>query len=583
MTTHGELVFHANPAMSTAFTSGGYGALWAIKAAPYLMIKIKRLFPRASPYRTGWVTLKDTPEVCRDLEWLTERWPLEVSDPDRARLTERAASHRDSEEALAEILSGHRPHLDLLEPARKARDYQLVAADVILQTGRLLLCDELGLGKTMSSLLALRAPDALPALVVCPTHLPRQWQDEIRKTLPWLTSHVATKGTPYDPAKRRGMGGRAPDVLILPYSKLRGWGDHLAGKVKTVIFDEAQELRRGGSQKWVAAAQVADLAHYRVGLTATPVYNYAGEIHTILQVLAPDALGTHEEFVREWSGTAVHSIGGDHVSVHDPAALGIYLRSEGLMLRRTRKEVGRELPSEPLRVPHSIDTDEGVLEGMINDAADLAELIVANTARRTELWRARGEFDWKVRRATGIAKAAYVAEFVKVVLEAEQKVVLFGWHRDVYEIWREKLADYRPVFYTGTESPNQKHLSRDEFIVGDARILIMSLRSGAGLDGLQEVCHVGVFGELDWSPGMHDQCVGRLHRDGQLEPVVAYFLVSDHGSDPLMAETLQIKRMQSEPIQDPDRPLYEDRPLEAADRVKRLAEEVLAARRARER
>ena len=45
----------------------------------------------------------------------------------------------------------------------------------------------------------------------------------------------------------------------------------------------------------------------------------------------------------------------------------------------------------------------------------------------------------------------------------------------------------------------------DDFIDGDARVLMMSLRSGAGLDGLQEVSHTAVFGELDWSPGVHRQ------------------------------------------------------------------------------
>jgi hypothetical protein len=48
-----------------------------------------------------------------------------------------------------------------------------------------------------------------------------------------------------------------PDVLIIPYSKLRGWGDHLAGRVRTVIFDEVQELRRP-TAKYEAAARVAD-------------------------------------------------------------------------------------------------------------------------------------------------------------------------------------------------------------------------------------------------------------------------------------------------------------------------------------
>jgi hypothetical protein len=113
-------------------------------------------------------------------------------------------------------------------------------------------------------------------------------------------------------------------------------------------------------------------------------------------------------------------------------------------------------------------------------------------------------------------------------------------------------------------------------------VLIMSLRSGAGLDGLQEVCHVGVFGELDWSPGMHDQCIGRLNRDGMdhSEPVVAYFLTCDFGSDPTVMEALGVKRGQAEPIRDPEASLFEQTTPDAAQRVRKLAEQVLSRRRA---
>ncbi|MDQ3722695.1 MAG: SWF/SNF helicase family protein, partial [Actinomycetota bacterium] len=215
---------------------------------------------------------------------------------------------------------------------------------------------------------------------------------------------------------------------------------------------------------------------------------------------------------------------------------------------------------------------------LADEAVDLAELILAREGTKSELWRASGDFDWKLRHATGVAKAGYVAEFVRLLLENDEPVVLFGWHRDVYAIWAERLADFNPAFYTGTESPNQKLASRDAFLNGDSRLLVMSLRAGSGLDGLQDVAHVAVFGELDWSPGMHDQCIGRLHRDGQAESVVAYFLVSDHGADPVMAEVLSLKRMQSEPLRDPDAPLFEQT-IDAGDRVRRLADDVMRRRR----
>ncbi len=143
--------------------------------------------------------------------------------------------------------------------------------------------------------------------------------------------------------------------------------------------------------------------------------------------------------------------------------------------------------------------------------------------KRGQKMQASEELSGLVRQATGIAKAPYVAAFVRMLVESGKKVVLWGWHRAVYDLWMDALKDLKPVLYTGSESSTQKEAARTAFVEGDARILVMSLRSGAGLDGLQGVCDTGVFGELDWSPGVHDQCGGRIHRDGQPNPVFLYF------------------------------------------------------------
>lgn len=558
--------------------AGGPRGLWLLTAQPHVMMRVKRIFPRVNAHRDGYVALTDTPDVARDLDWLLDRWPLDVDVDARARLDGQVKVQRQSEEAIARVLTGEHQPLPLRDPAREPRRYQLEAADLTLTTGRLLLTDELGLGKTFTSLLTLRAEDALPALVVTLTHLPSQWVEELRRSLPWLTAHILSSSQPYDVAAR--CGGREPDVLITNYHKLAGWSDHLAGHIRTVIFDEAQELRRAGSGKYTAAAHIAGQARYRMGLTATPVFNYGGEIFNIVDVLAPDELGSHDEFTREWCSSGVHGRTDTKVRVGNPAALGSYLRSTGLMLRRTRHDVGRELP-DVVRVPHTIDADEDKLQQLAGDAIErLAEQIVTNTGTREELFTARGDLDWRLRRATGVAKAPYVAQFVKMLLESGEQVVLYGWHRDVYEIWIDQLAGYFPALYTGSESPRQKELAARAFLDGDSRVLVMSLRAGAGLDGLQEVAHVAVFGELDWSPAQHDQCIGRLQRDGQDEPVVAYFLVADSGSDPTIAETLNLKRSQAEPLQTPDGTLLQQ--TVETDRVRRLAAQFLARRTAKE-
>lgn len=563
MKTHGKLIRTA--------------AGWHVLAAPYVMVKAKRLFPRAEPSRSGAIAISDTPETCRDLEWLCDRYPLEGEGLDFVYLRARADQHRRTEEAVERILAGDVADRQLREPAREPRPHQTIAAELALETGRLLLVDEVGLGKTMSALLVLREPEALPAVVVCYPHLTRQWCIEVEKTLPWLRTHVVSRMEPYDPSQRRGAKGR-PDIVIVPWSKIRGWGDHLRGEARTVIFDEAQELRLTTSQKYTASASVSDLAAFRLGLTATPIYNYGGEIHSVVNAIAPDVLGSRSEFLREWCGGADDSgLSGTKARVQDPAALGLYLREQGVFLRRTRKEIGRELP-EALPVPHVVDTDDDLLDRISGDVVELADLILARDTGRTERFRASGELDWRMRRATGLAKAPYVADFVRLLLESEERVLLYGWHRDVYDQWRHRLADLKPVFYTGTESPTQKHAAFTAFTEGDARVLIASLRAGAGLDGLQEACRVCVFGELDWSPGIHRQCIGRLHRDGQADPVVAYFLIAEDGSDPVVAEVLNVKRMQSDPLIDPNAEA-----LEAAvgteDRIRSLAQAVRSRHR----
>lgn len=526
---------------------------WAIDAQPHLVIRLKRVFPRVRTGADGTLLIADNLEVARDLDWVNGRWPLAMDRATKRALNARCRAHRASERAVAAILSGeHVDHgTDFKVAAEPTRPYQQPVLDMITTMKRVLVTDDLGLGKTHESALTLRNPGALPALVVAPTHLPMQWQAQLNTIWPDLRVHIAKKGTPYDFAKYGG----APDVLIMNYAKLAGWRHELAGQIRTLILDEAQDLRRGQhTDKGAAAAHIAAQALYVVGTTATPVINYAGEVHSILDIISPGALGTRDEFLREWGGSSwVTSSGDQQATVANPRALSIHLRASGLMIGRTRDEVGRELPyGQPVKVPHVIDADTSILQEQSGDAVELAKLILARTTDQTTRWRTSGELDTLLRQATGIAKAPFVAAFVKALLDTEERVVLWGWHHAVYDLWRQALTEFNPAFYTGQESPAQKHAALTSFTAGQSRVLIMSLRSGSGIDGLQHHCKVGVFGELDWSPKMHDQALGRLARDGQEHEVVGYYLMADHGADPKIAEVLNIKQQQAAPIENPN-------------------------------
>ena len=96
------------------------------------------------------------------------------------------------------------------------------------------------------------------------------------------------------------------------------------------------------------------------------------------------------------------------------------------------------------------------------------------------------------------------------------------------------------------------------------------------LDGLQyhSKCKTFVFGELDWSPGVHDQCIGRLDRDGQIKQISAYYLLADSGSDPIISDVLGIKKGQLEGVKNPNGELFEHLITDGGG-IKRLAEHIL--------
>lgn len=554
---------------------------WVVKAQPHVAIRVKRVFEKAAQFTAGEIKLADSLENCRELLWFLERYPLELGVSDRARLTERAAQHKERESLVDRMLTGQLAPRSF-ELALPPRDYQRVAADLWIQIGGLLLADDTGIGKTVSAIAALTDPRLRPAVVVTHMHLMRQWREQIARFAPGFVTHIVKGAQPYDlaaPARtKRGqlsLPGSFPDVVILCYSRLSGWSTTLAPLVNAVVYDEIQELRTGdSSNKGAAAYELSGSVGWRLGLSATPIYNYGSEIFNVLKAVAPpDSLGTKEEFHREHCGA---SDARGRANLKDAKAFGTWLRSAGIMLRRTRSEVGRELPDK-IKISHEVESDSAPMKEIAGAAQQLAQMIVDRNGSTFDRMKAAGDFDMMLRHATGVGKAPYVAEFVRMLVEAnDEPVVLFGWHRDVYSIWMERLADLNPALYTGSESEAQKAEAGRRFVEGETKLLIMSLRSGAGLDGLQFVRNaVVVFGELDWSPGVHSQCEDRVDRDGKQEPTVVYYLMSEDGSDPAIADVLGVKRAQVEALRNPDRDVLESLD-KTGTRVLGLAEKYLA-------
>lgn len=548
-------------------------ASWLIEAEPHVVMKLKRVFGRVRQERTGVVMISESDEVCRDLEWFMERYPLKISPGDLRILRKKSRAHLQLAQDMEDLASRHVTP-PVCELALPLRDYQRVAVGMVLRSKGMLLADELGLGKTACGIGMFTEAATLPALVVTMPHLMTQWQRELNRFAPHLTTHIVKKGSPYDLNKYGRDRKSQPDVTIINYHKLHKWSDWLSKHMRSVVYDECQELRRTNSDKYRAASLISHGVDYRLGLSATPIYNYGSEFWSVIDCLRPDTLGTEEEFIREWcSGRFGKS---QEASIRDPKAFGSFMREQGLMLRRTRAEVGRELPSLQI-ISHHIDADLAELDKLSRDVAELAKTILAQGGKGFDKMRAAEELDFRMRHATGVAKAPFVAEFVRMLADAGESVIVYAWHRDVYAILLDRLEDLEPAMYTGSESIAQKEEAKRRFVEGETKVILISLRAGQGLDGLQKVCRTVVHAELDWSWAVHHQNNGRAHRDGQEHPVCAYFLVADSGSDPVVSDVLSLKSRQLEPVLNPRQELVQQLEVDP-DHVKKLALNVLRMR-----
>lgn len=547
------------------------GDRWVLSdIPPHVAIRLKAVFAGIPKTQTKVFDLPASDAMSADIAWFESRYNLDISDSDRAELDRRKKAFEDGKARVESILLPDWKPSSSIYGFREgfAPNYmQRQAIELVHSTGRLLLGDDVGLGKSWSAMGMIAGSSYLPAAIIMPANLPTQWLEEYIKPYTYLTAHIITSTKPYElpPA----------NVYIFKYTNIHGWVDIAAtGFFKAVVFDEIHELRRGfgdesrpgeGTRKGAAAKVFADNAQIKLGLSGTPVLGYGSEIWNVMQFIDPDILGDWWDFVREWCSRQ-----GMHYVVTDPDALGSYLRESNVFLRRVRQ--GRPIN----RIPIEVDFDEEIADDAERLAKALAMKVVQGSF--TEAGQAARELDAFARLQTGLAKAKSVAAYVRMLIETSgEQIILAGWHRAVYNVWLKELAMFNPILYTGSETARQKDLAKKAFINKQANPLVISLRSGVGLDGLQKVCSTVVVGEFDWSSGITEQLLGRVDRPGQKkDEITAIFPYVNFGSDPTIMAVNAIKKDQARGINDPGTalsPIHTDE-----SRIKMLAQSFLENR-----
>ena len=534
---------------------------WTVRADPSVTEMCKRLFPGSAGSKRGEARFTAHRRVIGDLLWLMLRFPLEVSPRDRAIWDKSVQEAR--EYAVRKAIAARLP--ERMTPPEgsftgELRPFQQEGLAFLLQHDRCLLADEMGLGKTVQALSYLASTGSFPALVIPPAHLTRNWTEEASRFLrlngekPRI--HVIKGLKPYELPEA--------DIYIMHYLLLRGWKEVLPTLgFRAVIFDEVQELRHTGTEKYSAASLLSESCERVIGLSGTPIYNTGGEIWNVINILDYHFLGDWESFSREWC------YGYGNAVVVKPQLLGDYLRREGLMLRRTKQEVLKELPPKRRAVQELDWNDKLYAQLMAPILPDVVRWKTDGTLTASARAMLEESISQHVRQATGIAKAPYVCQFVRALLDSGEKVLLFAHHHAVMDTYKQELKHYKPGFITGRETISAKADAVERFMSGKTDVLCISLRAASGLNLQRATCVV--FGELDWSPAVHSQAEDRAHRMGQEDSLLCYYLVAPQGSDAAMQEALGLKVSQFVGLMG-DTPVSQAESAEAAHQARRHVE-----------
>ena len=394
------------------------------------------------------------------------------------------------------------------------------------------LADDMGLGKTVQALaLLLHRRKRGPALVVAPTSVVRNWEDEARKFAPALNvTRLA------DDAERAAAVAAAKkgDVVLVSYGLLASAEEVLASREwATVIYDEAHALKNATTRRWAAARAIR--ADAVVALSGTPVENHAGELHALFELLVPGMLGARAAYER---AIAAPIAAGDREA---SALLRRLVRP--LVLRRTKTEVLTELPPKT-EVLHAVAPSaehlafyEAVRRRAIDkmDAARRAGGAAAARSRidlLAEITRLRrAAIDPRLvggDEAPAGSKIDALVELVDELRTERRRALVFSQFLEVLDLARAGLEarGCECLRFDGTMSEAARADVVASFQAGAADVLLVSLKAG-GVGMNLTAADVVILLDPWWNPAVEDQAAGRAHRIGQTRPVTVARIVTE--------------------------------------------------------
>ena len=387
------------------------------------------------------------------------------------------------------------------------------------------LADDMGLGKTLQSITLMQARASLgPQLVLMPTSVLLNWQQELMRFAPALT--VKVLNAPGTDRERMVKESEASDVVLATYGLLVTEGELLASRTWTTItLDEAHSIKNRDTQTSKSAMNLK--GDFRLMLTGTPLQNHLSEIWNLFQFANPGLLGSFQQF----SDRFILPIERDHDQERQRLLRRIL---SPFLLRRTKEDVLNELPEKTditLRVELS-EEEKALYDNLRQQAiANLEEGSNSTLQALAEITRLRQAacHPRLVNAKLDIpsSKTQAFLELVANLRESGHRALVFSQFTSHLALVREELdkTGIPYLYLDGSTTEQVRNKLVKQFQTGDEPLFLISLKAGGlglNLTAADYVIHLDPW----WNLAIEDQASDRAHRIGQQRPVTVYRLIA---------------------------------------------------------
>lgn len=393
------------------------------------------------------------------------------------------------------------------------------------------LADDMGLGKTIQTLAHLLVEYSeerltKPVLIVVPTSLLFNWQQECQRFTPDLSCHLVygKERLKHLPVMKKGT------LLVTSYPlllrDLEFWQSYT---FSYLILDEAHMIKNTSAQITKAVKQLN--AEHRLCLTGTPLENHLGELWSIMDFLMPGILGTLPQFNRQFR-TPVEKEGSEtHKYV-------LMQRLKPFMLRRTKDAVVKELPPLTTMIHWvELDAEQHLLYEKVRVSVN-ENLRVQLTQHASESLMVLDAL-LKLRQVCcdprllpggtekHVASAKFEALFdlIPSLLEQGRRILIFSSFTSMLSLIGDELQRREMPYALLTGQTKNRQAEIDKFQQKHVPLFLISLKAGGtglNLTAADTVIHYDPW----WNPAAEAQANSRAHRIGQLQPVFIYKLIT---------------------------------------------------------